>query len=164
MRRALALLSLTTLLACGDKPDDTAADDSGHDHGDHDGDTDSDTDGDGDTDEDTDAQPVITDIDSDTLAAWLEDEAAGGEAVLLINTHVPDEGEIPGTDVHIAYTDGAELIAGVGEDLDRLVVVYCKTGPMSLTAAEVLIEAGYTRVHDLPEGMVGWQASGRSLD
>lgn len=163
MRRALALLPLAVLLACGDKADDTAAADSGHDHGDHG--TDADTDGG--TDEDTDGgdtEPVITDIDSDALAALLDAEAAGGEAVLLINTHVPDEGEIPGTDVHIAYTDGAELVAGVGEDLDRLVVVYCKTGPMSLTAAETLIEAGYTRVHDLPEGMVGWQASGRDLD
>lgn len=179
MRQTLALLALTTLLACGDKTDDTAdgeaATDSGSDldggdtdggdldGGDTDTTADTDEDSDGDTDEDTAAEPVITDIDSETLAAWLDDEAAGGLDLLLINTHVPDQGEIPGTDVHVAYTEGAELVAAVGEDLGRLVVVYCRTGPMSLTAAQTLVDAGYTQVHDLPEGMVGWQGSGRDL-
>ena len=93
-----------------------------------------------------------------------DEEAAGARELLLINTHVPYAGEIPGTDIHIAYTDGSELIAELGDQVDRLVVVYCNTGPMSLTAATTLVDAGYTNVHDLPEGMVGWTAAGYSLD
>jgi hypothetical protein len=47
---------------------------------------------------------------------------------LLINVHVPDEGEIPGTDAHVAYTDIPALLALVGDDLRQEVVVYLDGG------------------------------------
>jgi mono/diheme cytochrome c family protein len=76
--RLSLLLSLAALVACGDKDDDTAADDTGHDHSDHDTDADTDagTDSDTDagTDDDTDAG---TDDDTDTTTG----DSAAGETI-----------------------------------------------------------------------------------
>ena len=82
---------------------------------------------------------------------------------LLINVHVPYAGEIPGTDVHIPYTDTDALIDTIGAEGTK-VVLYCKTGPMSATAAANLKDRGYCNLYDLPKGMNGWESAGYPLD
>jgi len=82
----------------------------------------------------------------------------------LINVHIPHAGEIPGTDVHIPYTDLAALEEHLGGDVGAKAVLYCLTGPMSSIAADDLIERGYCQIYDLPAGMVGWQAVGFPVD
>lgn len=101
----------------------------------------------------------VHELDADTLAAWLADND-----VLLLNVHVPYAGEIPGTDAHIAYTEVDALAAEIGTDLDRVVVVYCKSGPMSADAAAALVEREYRGIWDLPGGMNAWEAAGYTLD
>jgi len=96
-------------------------------------------------------------LDPDGFAA----EIARPEA-FVVNVHIPYEGEIDGTDVHIPFDE----IAGddrLPADKDAELVLYCKTGRMSMTAAETLVGDGYTNLYDLRGGMVAWEAAGKEL-
>ena len=103
--------------------------------------------------------PEIIEISPDELDAMMDDDDFE-----LINVHIPYEGEIPGTDVHIAFTDTDGLEDHLGGDVAAKAVLYCKTGPMSAAAAADLVELGYCRIHDLPAGMNGWEDEGYPID
>jgi rhodanese-related sulfurtransferase len=81
----------------------------------------------------------------------------------LVNTHVPFEGNIPGTDLSIPYDE-------IGRNLDRLpgedarIVLYCRSGNMSAEAAETLVGLGYTDVWDVRGGMIAWERAGFRLE
>jgi phage shock protein E len=83
--------------------------------------------------------------------------------LMLVNTHVPYEGNIPGPDVSIPYDE-------IGRKLERLpgkgarIVLYCRSGSMSAEAAEILIELGYEDVWDLRGGMIAWEDTGFRLE
>jgi rhodanese-related sulfurtransferase len=146
----LSALTLT-LLACGGDDTTTTGDSAGTtatDSGTTAGTTDTDT-----------GPAEVHDLSVQELKAWLDD----GKDFLFINVHVPHAGEIPGTDVHIAYTDTDDLVAEIGSDLERLTVVYCLSGPMSAQAAGDLVDLGYRDVYDLPEAMNGWEDAGYEL-
>ena len=78
----------------------------------------------------------------------------------LINVHIPYAGDIPGTDVSIPFNE-------IGEKLDlpkdSKIVLYCRSGSMSRTAAETLVKLGYTNVFDLKNGMIRWQQEGNKI-
>lgn len=84
------------------------------------------------------------------------------EDLLLVNTHVPFEGNIPGTDLSVPYDE-------IGGSLERLprrgkkVVLYCRSGRMSALAARTLVRAGYENVWDLRGGMIAWKEAGFRL-
>jgi rhodanese-related sulfurtransferase len=84
------------------------------------------------------------------------------EDPLLVNVHIPYEGEIEGTDIHIPYNT-------IDRHLDKLlahdapIVVYCMSGPMSRDAAQRLSELGYVSVYELTGGMRAWEAAGFEL-
>jgi rhodanese-related sulfurtransferase len=94
-------------------------------------------------------------ISSDELKAMMEDKDFS-----LINVHIPYDGEIPETDMFISYTE-------IGEKLDlskdSKIVLYCRSGSMSKTAVEKLVELGYTNVFNLENGMIEWQQEGNQL-
>jgi len=81
---------------------------------------------------------------------------------VLVNVHVPYEGEVSNTDLFIPYDQ-------IGTDLDRLpdknarIVVYCRSGPMSTAAAKTLVAAGYTNILELAGGISAWEAAGYEL-
>jgi rhodanese-related sulfurtransferase len=102
--------------------------------------------------------PAVTNITPAELVTMLETKDFE-----LINVHIPDAGQIPGTDVHIAYTDTAGLEAHL-DDLGTKAVLYCRTGPMSEIAAEALIDLGYCQIYDMPAGMVGWESAGNTIE
>ena len=98
------------------------------------------------------------------VAVGVEDFAARLRApsAFVINVHVPDEGTIEGTDARIPY----DRIAGHDQlptDKGQPILLYCKTGRMSATAATALMESGYTDVVHLDGGMDAWRDSGRPL-
>ena len=103
--------------------------------------------------------PVVTDLDPDELAAMLE-----SKDFQLINVHTPYAGEIPGTDAHVVFSDVDALEAQLVGDIGARAVLYCRTGPMSLQATQDLVERGYCGIFDLPDGMVGWERAGYTLD
>ncbi len=70
---------------------------------------------------------------------------------LLIDTHIPEQERIPGTDLFIPYTDIATH-SKLPTDKNAKIVLYCRSGGMSRAAAYQLVEQGYTNVFDLSGG------------
>jgi phage shock protein E len=97
-------------------------------------------------------------VGPDDFAARMDDPQA-----VVVNVHVPYEGEIPGTDSFIPFDEAASS-SELPEDLDRPLLVYCRTGNMSADATADLVDAGYTNVTDLDGGMVAWEAAGRRIE
>lgn len=87
----------------------------------------------------------------------------GEFGTVTINVHVPFQGDIAGTDVSIPFDRIAEQSDRLPSDRGAAIAIYCRTGPMSATAAETLKSLGYTDVVELEGGMKAWQASGRPL-
>jgi phage shock protein E len=83
-----------------------------------------------------------------------------GKDFAFINVHVPYEGEIRGTDVHIPYDRIEARIRELPKDRMAPIVLYCRSGAMSATAAETLVRLGYTRVFNLEGGFLAWQQAG----
>ncbi|OBB24739.1 sulfurtransferase [Mycolicibacterium peregrinum] len=82
---------------------------------------------------------------------------------VTINVHVPFEGDIAGTDLSIPFDRITEQSDRLPADRGTPIAIYCRTGPMSATAAEALKSLGYADVVELKGGMKAWQASGRAL-
>jgi rhodanese-related sulfurtransferase len=82
---------------------------------------------------------------------------------ILINVHIPYEGEIPGTGLFIPYNAIDQYKGKLPRQKDAKVVLYCRTGRMSTIAAEKLVALEYTQVFEFHGGMQEWERSGRSL-
>lgn len=81
---------------------------------------------------------------------------------VTINVHVPDEGNLAGTDLSVPFDQisGSEALP---DDLDTPLAVYCKSGNMSADAVDDLSELGYTDVVELRGGFDAWVDEGRPL-
>ena len=97
------------------------------------------------------------DISVDQLAGILEDND-----LTLVNVHIPYEGELPQTDLFIPFDQIEDHLSELPAR-DAPIVLYCRSGSMSTTAAEVLVEQGYTNVLELDGGFNAWQAAGNEL-
>lgn len=91
-------------------------------------------------------------------------EMMAAEDVYLVNVHVPDEGEIPGTDAHISYTEIASRLGELPTSGDPKLVIYCRSGNMSTQAAQEMVDAGATGFYELEGGFMAWEAAGLPFD
>lgn len=82
------------------------------------------------------------------------------DSFLLINTHIPFEGNIPTTDLSIPYNDVVQNLDLLPEDKDTELIIYCMSNRMAYIAADELVEAGYTNLKLLDGGMLAWQGAG----
>lgn len=78
----------------------------------------------------------------------------------LIDVHIPEQRHIPETDYFIPYNE-IDKITSVLADKNEPVVLYCRSGNMSKTVAQELINQGYTNVTDLTNGLNEWIAQGK---
>ena len=86
----------------------------------------------------------------------------GDKGAVLIDVHVPYEGELPHTDAFIPF----DHVAGASQlpkNRNTEILLYCRTGRMSEIAANTLHAAGYTRLAHLEGGMRAWESSGHPL-
>lgn len=81
---------------------------------------------------------------------------------VLINVHIPYEGEIPKTDLLIPF-NAVEKFREKFPDKGTKIVLYCVSGGMSRFAANNLANMGYTRIYNLQYGMRGWMGIGKHI-
>jgi rhodanese-related sulfurtransferase len=98
-----------------------------------------------------------TDISVEQLSSMLEDKD-----FTLVNVHIPYEGELPQTDLFIPYDQVADHLDQL-PDKDAPIVLYCRSGSMSTSAAKELVELGYTNVFEVDGGFNEWKAAGNEL-
>ena len=101
---------------------------------------------------------AYTNVDAAGLAEMLR-----AKAFPLINVHIPYQGEIAGTDLFIPFDRIEANLDKLPADKHARVVLYCRSGSMSATAARALVKRGYTDVWNLAEGMIGWERAGYPL-
>jgi rhodanese-related sulfurtransferase len=97
------------------------------------------------------------DISVDQLVGFLKKKD-----FLFVNVHIPYEGEIPQTDLFIPFDEIADRVDEL-TGKDAPIVLYCRSGSMSTTAAEALAGLGYTNVFELDGGFRAWEAAGHEL-
>jgi rhodanese-related sulfurtransferase len=100
-------------------------------------------------------------ISVETLAEMMETRR---ESFLLVNTHIPFEGNLPTTDLSVPYNETTQQLNLFPANKDSEIVLYCMNDPMSLIAADQLVTAGYTNLKVLVGGMNAWQSAGFTLD
>lgn len=98
-------------------------------------------------------------IGPDDLAAMLKQKD-----FWLIDTHIPEQAHIPGTDRFIPFNEIESRRAELPPDRNAKIVLYCRSGSMSRTAAETLLDLGYTNVYNLAGGVNGWLQEGFEVD
>jgi rhodanese-related sulfurtransferase len=106
----------------------------------------------------SDGAGTYIDITPDELSAMLE-----SKDFLLINTHIPYEGEIEQTDLFLPYDQAAEQLDQLPPEKDAKIVVYCRSDRMSRISVEEWAKAGYTNLYNLDGGFVAWEDAGYEL-
>ena len=82
---------------------------------------------------------------------------------LLVNVHIPYEGEIEKTDLFIPYDEIEKNLDKLPKDKNAKIVVYCMSDRMSNIAARKLVELGYANVANLEGGMIAWHQNGYKI-
>ena len=81
----------------------------------------------------------------------------------LVNVHIPYAGEIPNTDMLIPFNEISKNKVNLPDDKNTKLVLYCRSGHMSASAAKELIDIAYKNVYDVIGGMNAWNNAGCEL-
>lgn len=112
---------------------------------------------------------TIRRVEVESGGAYTDVNAAGFAVMLrakafpLINVHIPYEGEIERTDLFIPFDQVEANLGKLPSDRGARIILYCRSGAMSATAARALVKRGYTDVWNLDGGMLAWEHAGYPL-
>ena len=80
------------------------------------------------------------------------DSMLANKDFFLLDVHIPEQEHIENTDAFIPYNEIDQYLNQLPQDKSEKIVVYCRSGSMSVEASEKLIELGYTNVFNLEGG------------
>lgn len=83
---------------------------------------------------------------------------------VLVNVHIPFEGNLPKTDLSIPYDEISQNLNKLPADKNAKIVLYCRSGRMSGIAAKELVKLGYSNISELAGGMVAWEQAGLKVE
>jgi phage shock protein E len=86
------------------------------------------------------------------------------EDVLLVNVHIPFEGDLPATDLSIPYNEIERHRHLLPLDPGAPIVLYCRSGRMSEIAALELVKRGFSNVYHLAGGFIAWAEAGLPVE
>ncbi len=109
--------------------------------------------------------PATPTISTDSLAAWLADDAR--TPPLLLDAREADEYAVShlARARHVPPNASADSLTALLSDvpMDRSVVVYCSVGYRSAKVTQRLRKAGFSDVHNLGGSIFRWANEGRAV-
>ena len=82
----------------------------------------------------------------------------------MVNVHIPFQGNITQTDLHLAYDVIEQNLNQLPQEKDAKILVYCLTSGMAKKAIATLLNQGYTNLWMLDGGTTSWEEAGLSLE
>ncbi len=82
----------------------------------------------------------------------------------MINVHIPWEGDIPQTDLRLAYDQIEKNPDQLPREKDTKILVYCLTSGMAKKAISTLLNQGYTNLWMLEGGTTEWVDAGYQIE
>jgi rhodanese-related sulfurtransferase len=83
---------------------------------------------------------------------------------VLVNVHIPWQGDILQTDLHLAYDAIEQNLDQLPAEKDAKILVYCLTSGMAKKAVVTLLAQGYTNLWMLDGGTTTWEEAGLALE
>jgi len=83
---------------------------------------------------------------------------------LLVDVHIPEQKHIAGTDLVVPFNKIEQNKSKFPADKSKKMVIYCRSGSMSIDAAQKLAGLGYTNIYNLEGGTYAWQAAGYPVE
>lgn len=99
-----------------------------------------------------------------TLGAVEFSQLIDQEEVFVLDVHIPEQNHIAGTDAFIPYNELASNLDQLPTDKTTPIAVYCRSGSMSRTASQELIDLGYTQVYDLVGGINAYKEANVAVE
>lgn len=103
-------------------------------------------------------EAAVVDLDASEFARIIENKD-----VFVIDTHIPEQDHIKGTNAVIAYNE-LESSDALPSDKNTPIGVYCRSGSMSAEAAQTLLGMGYKNIYNLEGGTNEWREAGLEFD
>src|SRR5690606_13232252 len=86
-----------------------------------------------------------------------------GKDFIMINVHTPWQGDIPQTDLRIAYDQIKQNMEQLPAEKEAKIIVYCLTSGMAKKAVATLLGEGYTNIWMLEGGTTAWEEAGLTI-
>ena len=99
----------------------------------------------------------------ENITALEFDELAKRSNAFILDVHIPEQAHIGGTDAFIPFNEISNNLDKLPEDKTTPILVYCRSGNMSITASDTLAGLGYLNVYNLEGGTIAYNESHTSV-